>query len=136
MKKMVLLMSLMAGLLVSVMSFSSCSSDSDSAPVNINVDDIVGTWVCTKSTDVVNGEAIDGYMVGKYLQINEGGTYTSDSGTMGSGIWVLNGNNITVKNTNNSVTINATVSLSGGTLRLKGISQGISFDYTFKQTFE
>lgn len=131
MKKMVLLMSLMAGLLVSVMSFSSCSSDSDSGSAPINVDDFVGSWLCIQSTDVVNGERFNGLMMGKYLQINENCTYTSTSSSMGyEGTWELNGNKVIVKHS--SVIITATVSLSGNTLRLVGTtSQGISFDYTF-----
>lgn len=130
MKKNILLMSLLAGLLVSVISLSSCSNDDDPTP--INVEEVVGYWLCVKSTDKVDGNAIEGYMVGKYLNINENGTYTSNSSSMGNGTWTLNGNKITVNNS--EVTITATVTLSGQTLRLSGkTSEGIGFDYTFSR---
>lgn len=129
MKKTMLLLGLVAGLLVSVVSFSSCSKDDDPAP--IDVEKVIGYWYCVSSTDNVDGEVVKGYMEGKWLNVQEDGTYTSNSTQMDHGTWTLTGNRITVKNS--FMTITATVSLSGPILRLVGsTSEGTTFDYTFR----
>ena len=124
-----LLLGLVVGLLVSVVSFSSCSKDDDPAP--IDVEKVIGYWCCVSSTDNVDGEVVKGYMEGKWLNVQEDGTYTSNSTQMDHGTWTLTGNRITVKNS--FMTITATVSLSGPILRLVGsTSEGTTFDYTFR----
>lgn len=53
---------------VTVVFFTSCSSDDDGdASKDINVQEVVGTWTCTASTDKVDGKSITGYMVGSLL---------------------------------------------------------------------
>ena len=63
---------------VTAMFFTSCSSDDDRDGIkDINVQEVVGTWNCTASTDVVDGTPITGYMVGKSITISENGKFTS-----------------------------------------------------------
>ena len=51
---------------VTVVFFTSCSSDDDGdGSKDINVQEVVGTWTCTASTDKVDGKSITGYMVGE-----------------------------------------------------------------------
>lgn len=53
---------------VTVMFFTSCSSDDDGdGSKDINVQEVVGTWTCTASTDKVDGKSITGYMVGESI---------------------------------------------------------------------
>lgn len=48
--------SILGMLVVSVMLFTSCSSDDDGdGSKDINVQEVVGTWTCTASTDKVDG---------------------------------------------------------------------------------
>ena len=80
---------------VTVMFFTSCSSDDDEdGNKDVNVQEVVGTWTCTASTDKVDGKSITGYMVGESITINEDGKFSSTASSIGNGTWVLNGNKI------------------------------------------
>lgn len=124
--------SILAMLVVSVtaMFFMSCSSDDDG---DINVQEVVGTWTCTASTDNVNGKPITGYMVGESITINEDGKFSSTASSIGNGTWELNGNKISAKNTYGD-TFSATLVVSGKTMKWNGTSsQDISFNYTWNK---
>ena len=119
---------------VTVMFFTSCSSDDDEdGNKDVNVQEVVGIWTCTASTDKVDGKSITGYMVGESITINEDGTFSSTASSIGNGTWVLNGNKISAKNTSGD-TFNATLRISGSTMKWDGTSsQGVSFNYTWKK---
>lgn len=119
---------------VTVMFFTSCSSDDDEdGNKDVNVQEVVGTWTCTASTDKVDGKSITGYMVGESITINEDGKFSSTASSIGNGTWVLNGNKISAKNTSGD-TFNATLRISGSTMKWDGTSsQGVSFNYTWKK---
>ena len=51
---------------VTAMVFTSCSSDDDGSK-GFDVQEVLGTWICTASTDKVGGQTITGYMVGKTI---------------------------------------------------------------------
>lgn len=81
---------------VTVMFFMSCSSDDDGdGSKDINVQEVVGTWTCTASTDKVDGKSITGYMVGESIIITEEGKFYSTTSSIGNGTWELIGNKIT-----------------------------------------
>lgn len=113
---------------VTVMFFTSCSSDDDEdGNKDVNVQEVVGIWTCTASTDKVDGKSITGYMVGESITINEDGKFSSTASSIGNGTWVLNGNKISAKNTSGD-TFNATLRISGSTMKWDGTSsQGVSF---------
>ena len=115
---------------VTVMFFTSCSSDDDEdGNKDVNVQEVVGIWTCTASTDKVDGKSITGYMVGESITINEDGKFSSTASSIGNGTWVLNGNKISAKNTSGD-TFNATLRISGSTMKWDGTSsQGVSFNY-------
>ena len=119
---------------VTVMFFTSCSSDDDEdGNKDVNVQEVVGIWTCTASTDKVDGKSITGYMVGESITINEDGKFSSTASSIGNGTWVLNGNKISAKNTSGD-TFNATLRISGSTMKWYGTSsQGVSFNYTWKK---
>lgn len=119
---------------VTVMFFTSCSSDDDGdGSKDINVQEVVGTWTCTASTDKVNGKPITGYMVGESITISEDGKFSSTASSIGNGTWELNGNKISAKNTYDN-TFRATIVVSGNTMKWDGSSsQGVSFNYTWKK---
>lgn len=119
---------------VTVMFFTSCSSDdNEDGNKDVNVQEVVGTWTCTASTDKVDGKSITGYMVGESITINEDGKFSSTASSIGNGTWVLNGNKISAKNTSGD-TFNATLRISGSTMKWDGTSsQGVSFNYTWKK---
>lgn len=117
---------------VTVMFFTSCSSDDDGSK-DINVQEVVGTWKCTASTDKVDGKPITGYMVGESITISEDGKYSSTASSIGKGSWILNGNKISAKNTYGD-TFSATIVVSGNKMKWSGSSsQGVSFDYTWEK---
>ena len=96
--------------------------------------DVVGTWKCISSTDVVDGEKITNYMKGQYLTANSDGTYTSTSEEMGYGTYTLMGNTFVAKN-NLGVSFTATVFVSGDQLTMEGSSSlGVSFQYIFERS--
>lgn len=128
--------SILAILVVSVtaMLFTSCSSDDDGDNTsNTNVQEVVGTWTCTASTDIVDGKPISGYMVGESITISKDGKFFSTTSSIGNGTWELNGNIISAKNTNGD-TFSTTVIVSGNTMKWNGTSsQGVSFNYTWNK---
>ena len=120
------------------LSLTGCGSDDDDTPVvNINVRDFIGNWVCTASTDTWQGQSHEGLMVGKQLQIMEGGKYYSTSSDMGrEGTWSISGNKISVTPIDGR-TITATVTINGNTLILSGTtSENVTFTYTFIRSAE
>ena len=126
--------SILAMLVVSVtaMFFTSCSSDDD-GDKDVQVQEVVGTWTCTASTDKVDGKPITGYMVGESITISEDGKFSSTASSIGNGIWELNGNKMSAKNTYGD-TFSATIVVSGNKMKWSGSSsQGVSFNYTWKK---
>lgn len=130
------ILSILAMLVVSVtvMLFTSCSSDDDGdGSKDINVQEVVGTWTCTASTDKVDGKTITGYMVGESITISEDGKFFSTESSIGNGTWELNGNKMSAKNTYGD-TFRATIVVSGNKMKWSGSSsQGVSFNYTWKK---
>ena len=119
---------------VTVMFFMSCSSDDDGdGSKDINVQEVVGTWTCTASTDKVDGKSITGYMVGESIIITEEGKFYSTTSSIGNGTWELNGNKMSAKNTYGD-TFSATIVVNGNKMKWSGSSsQGVSFNYTWKK---
>lgn len=130
------ILSILAMLVVSVtvMLFTSCSSDDDEdGSKDINVQEVVGTWTCTASTDKVDGKSITGYMVGESIIITEEGKFYSTTSSIGNGTWELIGNKISAKNTYGD-TFSITIVVSGNKMKWSGSSsQGVSFNYTWKK---
>ena len=128
--------SILAMLVVSVTAvfFTSCSSDDDEdGSKDINVQEVVGTWTCTASTDNVDGKTITGYMVGESITISEDGKFSSTASSIGNGTWELNGNKMSAKNRYGD-TFSATIAVSGNKMKWSGSSsQGVSFNYTWKK---
>lgn len=119
---------------VTAIIFTSCGSDDDGeGGKEINVKEVAGTWTCTASTDNMSGKTITGYMVGESITISEDSKFTSTARTIGNGTWVLNGNQITAKNTSGD-TFSASLIVSGNTMKWNGTSsQGVSFNYTWEK---
>ena len=115
-------------------SFASCSSDDDGdGSKDINVQEVVGTWTCTASTDKVDGKTITGFMVGESITISEDDKFSSTASSIGNGTWELNGNKMSAKNTYGD-TFTATIVVSDNTMKWNGSSsQGVSFNYTWKK---
>ena len=92
------ILSILAMLVVSltVISFTSCSSDDD-GDKDVQVQEVVGTWTCTASTDKVDGKTITGYMVDESIIISEDGKFSSTASSIGNGTWELNGNKMSAK---------------------------------------
>lgn len=130
------ILSILAMLVVSVtvMLFTSCSSDDDGdSSKDINLQEVVGTWTCTASTDKADGKSITGYMVGESITISEDGKFSSTACSIGNGTWELNGNKMSAKNTYGD-TFSATIVVSGNKMKWSGSSsQGVSFNYTWKK---
>ena len=130
------ILSILAMLVVSVtvVFFTSCSSDDDGdGSKDINVQEVVGTWTCTASTDKVDGKSITGYMVGESIIITEEGKFYSTTSSIGNGTWELIGNKISAKNTYGE-TFSVTIVVSGDKMKWSGSSsQGVSFNYTWKK---
>lgn len=117
---------------VTVMFFTSCSSDDD-GDKDVQVQEVVGTWTCTASTDKVDGKTITGYMVDESITISENGKFSSTASSIGNGTWELNGNKMSAKNTYGD-TFSATIVVSGNKMKWCGSSsQGVSFNYTWKK---
>ena len=128
------ILSILAMLVVSltVMFFTSCSSDDD-GDKDVQVQEVVGTWTCTASTDKVDGKTITGYMVDESITISENGKFSSTASSIGNGTWELNGNKMSAKNTYGD-TFSATIVVSGNKMKWSGSSsQGVSFNYTWKK---
>ncbi len=102
--------------------------------VKVEEIDVLGTWKCISSSDVVDGKEITNYMKGQYLTANADGTYTSTSEEMGYGTYTLMGNTFTARN-NLGATFTATVFVSGDQLTMEGYSSfGVSFKYIFERS--
>ena len=128
------ILSILAMLVVSVtvVFFTSCSSDDD-GDKDVQVQEVVGTWTCTASTDKVDGKTITGYMVDESITISENGKFSSTASSIGNGTWELNGNKMSAKNTYGD-TFSATIVVSGNKMKWSGSSsQGVSFNYTWKK---
>lgn len=128
-----LFLGVLSFMIVSMLSVGlvSCGSDSDNEKESIDVDNVIGIWICTASHDSWDGGSEEGYMVNKYLIVNSDGTYESSSKSMGNGSYVISGNKLTAKTTSGR-TITATVSINGNTLILNGSTDdGYKFNYTF-----
>ena len=119
---------------VTVMFFTSCSSDDDGdGSKDINVQEVVGTWTCTASTDKVDGKSITGYMAGESITISEAGTFSSTASSIGNGTWKLDGNKMSAKNTYGD-TFSATIVVSGNKMKWNGTSSlNVSFNYTWEK---
>lgn len=119
---------------VTVMFFTSCSSDDDGdGSKDINVQEVVGTWTCTASTDKVDGKSITGYMVGESITISEDGKFSSTASSIGNGTWKLDGNKMSAKNTYGD-TFSATIVVSGNKMKWNGTSSlDVSFNYTWEK---
>ena len=119
------ILSILIMLVVSVTAvfFTSCSSDDDEdGSKDINVQEVVGTWTCTASTDNVDGKTITGYMVGESLPISEDGQFSSTASSIGNGTWKLDGNKMSAKNTYGD-TFSATIVVSGNKMKWSGSSR-------------
>ena len=128
------ILSILAMLVVSltVMFFTSCSSDDD-GDKDVQVQEVVGTWTCTASTDKVDGKTITGYMVDESITISENGKFSSTASSIGNGTWELNGNKMSAKNTYGD-TFSATIVVSGNKMKWNGTSSlGVSFTYTWEK---
>ena len=128
------ILSMLAMLVVSltVMFFTSCSSDDD-GDKDVQVQEVVGTWTCTASTDKVDGKTITGYMVDESITISENGKFSSTASSIGNGTWELNGNKMSAKNTYGD-TFSATIVVSGNKMKWNGTSSlGVSFTYTWEK---
>ena len=117
---------------LTVMFFTSCSSDDD-GDKDVQVQEVVGTWTCTASTDKVDGKTITGYMVDESITISENGKFSSTASSIGNGTWELNGNKMSAKNTYGD-TFSATIVVSGNKMKWNGTSSlGVSFTYTWEK---
>lgn len=119
---------------VTVVFFTSCSSDDDGdGSKDINVQEVVGTWTCTASTDKVDGKSITGYMVGESITISEDGKFSSTASSIDNGTWKLDGNKMSAKNTYGD-TFSATIVVSGNKMKWNGTSSlNVSFNYTWEK---
>ena len=117
---------------LTVMFFTSCSSDDD-GDKDVQVQEVVGTWTCTASTDKVDGKTITGYMVDESITISENGKFSSTASSIGNGTWELKGNKMSAKNTYGD-TFSATIVVSGNKMKWNGTSSlGVSFTYTWEK---
>lgn len=135
MKQFKLLSMLLAILMIPMM--ASCGGD-DEKDDNPSGDDLIikasGTWMCTQSVDAMNGQSLQGLMVGKEITINPNGTYTSTAPTFGySGTYTVSGNKITA-HSDAGGTFLINVSISGDRMTWDGTaSNGVSFRYIFER---
>jgi len=135
MKQFKLLSMLLAILMVPMM--VSCGGD-DEKDENPSGDDLIikasGTWMCTQSVDAMNGQSLQGLMVGKEITINPNGTYTSTAPTFGySGTYTVSGNKITAHSDAGGTFI-INVSISGDRMTWDGTANnGVSFHYIFER---
>lgn len=109
-----------------------CGSDDDDSGVDLNK--IVGTWMCVKSTDTMQGISAEDQFVGVQVTIRDNGTYSSTAESFGrSGTYTYNGETFTAKSSSGKTFIvKATVNKND--MRWTGTaSNGVSFDYSFKR---
>ena len=97
------------------------------------VNEAVGTWMCTQSTDSQAGYSFDGLMVGKEVSIKRDGTFTSTAPSFGaSGTYSISGNQITAKSSAGTFVV--TVTISGNKMTWNGTaSNGVTFHYVFQR---
>ena len=119
------------------MPFVACGSDDDDDTTVVdNLSQVVGTWVCTASTDSWTTEKGSGsgenLMVGETLTIKADGSYSSSSYDFGrTGTWAVQGGTFSAS-TSSGRTMSGRISLSGGTMRIQGsTNDGYKFDYRF-----
>lgn len=123
-------------ILFSIASFSiiSCGDDDDKTPTitQKNVEDSIGTWMCTSSYDTYQGKTYEGLLVGAQIVIKSDGTYTSTADSFGySGRYVINEDNIIATN-NRGETFVVVAQVNGNKMVWQGTSsRGVSFTYTF-----
>ena len=110
---------------------TSCSDDDDN---DLNLDKIVGKWMCVKSTDTYQGTTVEGLLVGAQVVINANGTYSSTAESFGkTGTYVYNGETFTAKNTNGETFIIKAM-VHNNDMNWEGTSStGVSFNYSFKR---
>lgn len=112
----------------------SCGSDEKNAETEtqVNIDEAVGTWMCTSSSDTYQGNTHTGLLVGAQVTIKNDGTYTSTSNSIGAkGSYTMNGDTFTVKNSSGDTFV-VKVSVNGNTMTWQGTSStGVSFNYVF-----
>lgn len=111
-----------------------CGSDDDENDAKVELNQIVGTWMCVKSTDTMHGISAQDQFVGVRVTINSDGTYSSTAESFGlSGSYAYNGDTFTAQSRGGKTfVINATVGKYD--MRWKGTaSNGVSFDYSFKR---
>ena len=123
-------------LLVMLTSLFSCGNDNEENNVIYTDQELVsmakGKWMCTKSTDVQQGNSLQGLMVGKEITIYSNGTYSSTDQTFSYGTYSVSGNVITAKSKNGSTFV-ITVKINGNEMTWEGTaSSGVSFTYVFK----
>lgn len=135
MKQFKLLSMLLAILMVPMMVSCGGDDEKDDKPSG---DDLIikasGTWMCTQSVDAMNGQSLQGLMVGKEITINPNGTYTSTAPTFGySGTYTVSGNKITAHSDAGGTFI-INVSISGDRMTWDGTANnGVSFRYIFER---
>jgi len=97
------------------------------------VNEAVGTWMCTQSTDSQAGYSFDGLMVGREVSIKRDGTFTSTAPSFGaSGTYSISGNQITAKSSAGTFVV--TVTISGNKMTWNGTaSNGVTFHYVFQR---
>ena len=137
MKKILMMAALMV--LTLSMAMTSCSKDDENETTVVdNLSQVVGTWICTASSDSWTTEKGSGsgenLLVGQTLTIKSDGTYSSSSYDFGrSGTWNVQGGNFSASSSSGRV-MSGTISLDGGQMRLKGsTTDGYKFDYKFSK---
>lgn len=97
------------------------------------VNEAVGTWMCTQSTDSQAGYSFDGLMFGREVSIKRDGTFTSTAPSFGaSGTYSISGNQITAKSSAGTFVV--TVTISGNKMTWNGTaSNGVTFHYVFQR---
>ena len=135
MKNLKILSMMLTILMVPMMIACGGDDEKDNTPSG---DDLIikasGTWMCTQSVDAMNGQSLQGLMVGKEITINPNGTYTSTAPTFGySGTYTVSGNKITAHSDAGGTFI-INVSISGDRMTWEGTaSNGVSFRYIFER---
>ncbi|MBQ9362747.1 MAG: lipocalin family protein [Bacteroidaceae bacterium] len=122
----------MVAFLFLAFAFVACGSDDKDDKTQVNVNEAVGTWMCTSSTDTYQNQTHTGLLVGAQITIKSDGTYTSTATSFGKqGSYVINENTITAKNSSGDTFV-VTVSIKGNTMTWQGTSStGVSFYYVF-----
>ena len=118
--------------MIMVLPMLTACGDDDEDTIDLN--SIVGTWMCVKSTDKYQGQSVEGLLVGAQVTIYSNGTYTSTAESFGlSGTYTYNGETFTAKSkSGDTFVIKATV--NNNNMYWSGTaSNGVSFSYNFKR---